>query len=190
MTARPRTPGARAARYAVVAAAVAVLAVAVVLGSALLGGDRPEEGIARTFLERLFAGQGHRAHELTTPAYRSLVRPDDLEALAGALADAAGGRFELDILGSERTPGSAPRESLVGYRAATAVGPVAGVVTLFEVDGGWRVADVGYDFTEGDREQVEAVRTVTRRLNQQVEERARRLERPAGGTPVGTASPR
>lgn len=182
---RSQTSGARAARYAVAVAVVAVLAAGAIFATSFLKFDRAEEEVAATFLEHLFAGDGRQAYTLTTPAYRSLVFPQELAVLSDALSDVAGERFDLTILGSERTPGAAPAESLVGYRARTSVGPVEGVVTLFQVDDEWRVADVGYDFTGASAEQLEELRSLTRQLNEQIAERARRLE----ATPNAAPSP-
>ena len=176
---RLQTSGARVARYAVAVAVIAVLAAAVVFATSFLKIDRGEEDVAATFLAHLFAGEGEAAYELTTSAYRSVVFPHELAALSDLLAEVAGPDVDPRVLGSERTPGSAPVESLVGYRAATAAGPVEGVVTLFEVEDEWRVADVGYDFTEASADELEALRTLTRQLNDQIAERARQL----GSTP-------
>lgn len=176
---RARTPGARVARYAVAVAVIAVLAAAVVFATSFLKLDRAEEEVAATFLAQLFAGEGEAAYELTTSAYRSVVFRRELAALSDVLAEVAGPDVELRVLGSERTPGSSPAESLVGYQAATALGPVEGVVTLFQLEDEWRVADVGYDFTEASADELDALRTLTRQLNDQIAERARQL----GSTP-------
>lgn len=174
------TSGARVARYALVLAVLAVLAAAAVLTWSYLGGDRPEEGVARGFLTAFFAGEGERAYELTTPGYRSVVFREELAMLADEVAATAGDDVAITILGSERTPGSEPLESLVGYTAGTAVGRAEGVVTLFRADDGWRVADVGYDFTEASAGQLEDLRDLTRRLNEQLEQRVgERYELPA-----------
>lgn len=166
-----RTSGARVARYAVVVAVLAVLAAGVVLAWSYLGGDRPEEDVARGFLTAFFAGEGERAYELTTPGYRSVVFREELAVLADEVAETAGDDVAITILGSERTPGSEPPESLVGYTARTAVGRAEGVVTLFRTDDGWRVADVGYGFPEAPARRLEDLRDLTRRLNEQLEQR-------------------
>lgn len=170
------TSGERVARYAVIVAVLAALAAAAVFVSSYLGGDRPEEDVARRFLSALYDGRGGTAYDLTTPGYRSVVLREELALLADELRAVAGDDVEISILGSERTPGSRPLESLVGYSARTAVGAAEGVVTLFEVEGEWGVADVGFDFTEAEGEQLEDLRTLTRQLNDQIEERVRRLQ--------------
>lgn len=167
--------GARVARYAIVIAVLAVVAAASVFAYSFLGGDRPEEDVARRFLTAFFAGDGGAAYGLTTSVYRSVVFREDLVVLADELVELAGDDVDITILGSERTPGSQPPESLVGYTARTAAGPAQGVVTLFEVDGTWRVADVGYEFTEAPPSQLQDLRTLTRQLNEQLEERIRRF---------------
>lgn len=166
-----QTSGARVARYAVVLGVLAVLAAAAVITWSYVGGDRPEEDVARRFLTAFFAGDGDRAYDLTTPGYRSVVFREELVVLADEVAGVAGDEVALTILGSERTPGSEPPESLVGYTARTAVGRAEGVVTLFEADGEWRVADVGYGFPEASAQQLDGLRDLTRRLNEQLEER-------------------
>lgn len=181
-----RTSGARVARYAVVVAVLAVLAAAVVLAWSYLGGDRPEEDVARGFLTAFFAGEGERAYDLTTPGYRSVVFREELAMLADEVAGTAGDDVAITVLGSERTPGSEPLESLVGYTARTAVGRAEGVVTLFRMDDGWRVADVGYGFPEASARQLEDLRDLTRRLNEQLEQRVgERYELPAP-SPAGS----
>lgn len=179
-----RTSGARVARYALVLAVLAVLAAAAVLTWSYLGGDRPEEDVARDFLTAFFAGEGERAYELTTPGYRSVVFREELAMLADEVAAIAGDDVAITVLGSERTPGSEPPESLVGYTARTSVGRAEGVVTLFRADDEWRVADVGYDFTEASARQLEGLHDLTRRLNEQLEQRVgERYELPAPPTP-------
>lgn len=178
------TSGARVARYAVVVAIVAAVAAAAVFAYAYLGGDRPEEDVARVFLTAFFAGDGGSVYELTTSGYRSVVFREELEVLSDEVAAVAGDEVTITILGSERTPGSRPQESLVGYTARTAVGRAEGVVTLFEFDGEWRVADVGYEFTEAPAARLEDLRTLTRQLNEQLEERARRLQGSPAPTPT------
>lgn len=178
-----RTSAAQAARYAVVVAVLAVVAAAAVFAWSFVGGDRPEEDAARDFLTAFFGGQGGDAYDHTTSGYRSVVLRGELSALSDELAAVAGDDVTLTILGSERTPGSRPPESLVGYTARTAVGRAEGVVTLFEVDGRWRVADVGYRFPEASADQLEELRNLTRRLNEQLGERAGRLHGSPEPTP-------
>lgn len=172
---RERTSGARVARYATVVAVLAVLAAAAVFAWSFLGGDRPEEEVARDFLTAFYAGDGGAVYDLATPGYRAIVLRDELAALSDEVAAVAGEDVEITVLGSERTPGAQPPESLVGYTARTEVGRAEGVVTLFELDGTWRVADVGYEFTEAAADQLEDLRQLTRRLNEQLEERVHRL---------------
>ncbi len=177
------TSGARVARYAVAVAVVAVVAAIAVFAYSYLGGERPEEEVAREFLTAFFAGEGGAVYELTTPGYRSVVFREELQVLSDEVASVAGDDVAITILGSERTPGSQPPESLVGYTARTAVGRAEGVVTLFELDGEWRAADVGYAFTEAPAAQLEDLRTLTRQLNEQLEERVRRLRGAPSPTP-------
>lgn len=177
---RSQTSGARAARYAVATAALAIVGAAAVFAFAVLQPGRAEEDVAERFLTALFAGQGVEAYELTSPSYRALVLPEELDALSDALARVAGDGVAIRVLGSERTPGSLPLESLVGYTGTTAVGTVEGVVTLFEIEGPWRVADVSFEFVEAPPERTAELRDLTRRLNEQVEERAGVTTTPGG----------
>lgn len=181
------TSGARAARYAVVTGVAAVVVAAAVFAWSYLGGSRPEEAVARDFLTAFFAGEGASAYRLTTPGYRTVVLREELERLSEAVADVAGDETTITILGSERTPGSQPPESLVGYSASTAAGSAEGVVTLFEVAGDWRVADVGYGFPEAPPERLRDLRTLTRQLNEQLQERIRRLDGTRVPTPEAPA---
>lgn len=160
-------------RVAVAAGAVGILALAVVLVTAVWEGDRPEERLADTFLTALFSGEGDAVYDLTTPAYRSLVFVEDLRELSEAFAITLG-PVDVTVLGSERTPGTEPPESFVGYRASSDVGIVEGVLVALELGQvGWRVRDVSYRFPEAEPQEVAELLAFLDRLNQQVAERAR-----------------
>lgn len=162
---------------AVAAGVVAVVAAIAVLVWTLRPGDRPEEDVAEAFLEALFTGHPGEAHALTSPTYQALVFPADLAALSEALVAIAGTDPQLEIVGSERTPGSEPTESLVGYTGTTASGSVEGVVALQQADV-WRVIDVSVRFPEAAAQQVAALQDLLDRLNAQVEQRLRSGQSP------------
>jgi hypothetical protein len=166
---------------ALVAGAAALLVVVGVIAATVRGGDRPEEAVARTFVAALLAGDASSAHALASDEYQLLVRPSDLELLAGALTEVVGEDPEVDVLGSERTPGASPATSLVGYRGRTAVGPIEGVVTVVadDTEGPWRVRDVSYRFPEADDEELGRLPQVTRELNEALADRAARGTVPA-----------
>lgn len=172
----PRDPNRRFVRAALLAGVAGLVAVVIVGAFAFRRGPRPEEQIARHFLQAVLTGDAAGSYALTTPAYRTLVLPGDHAMLSTALHDLAGDGASVTILGSERTIGSDPPESLVGYRAATAAGTAEGVVTLFEVDREWRVADAGYRFVDATPAQRAALQQVITRLDAQVAERAERLQ--------------
>ncbi len=183
---RPVSPGARLARYALAAGLAAALAAVAVVVAALRGGSRPEEAVARRYLQALFAADAAASYSLTTTSYRSLVFPAEHADLAAALQEVVGDQAQMRVLGSERTPGRDPPESLVGYRATTAAGPLQGVVTLLRLDSGWQVADVSYDFRDPPAGATAELEDLTRRLNDQIAERARRT-RSDGATAPGVA---
>lgn len=145
--------------------------------SDLRTGPRPEEDVATEFLVAVLRGDAGASYDMTIRGYRSLVFPSEHAELVAVLAGTAG-EAELDVLGSERTPGSRPLESLVGYRAVTDAGPLEGVVTLFRTDDGWEVADYSYDFTAPPPGATDALDELTRLLNDQLVDRARRAEAP------------
>lgn len=115
---------------------------------------------------------------MTTVAYRSIVFPVEHRALVSTLAATAGDGVRISILGSERSFGVQPVESLVGYQADTAAGPLEGVVTLRELEEGWAVSDYSYRFTDPPQGATEELEALTRQLNEQLVERARRLDSP------------
>lgn len=128
---------------------------------------------------------------MTTTAYRSIVFPGEHRALIRTIASLTGREPDLQILGSERSPGSQPLESLVGYKADTATGPLEGVVTLRELDDGWVVSDYSYRFTDPPPGATAELEDLSRQLNAQLVERAGRLDAPpATGTEGATPSPR
>lgn len=149
---------------------VAVLVLVVVVASTLVRGERPEETVADEFLAAVFAGDGATAYRLTTPSYRAVVFEGELGRIADELLEVVGPDTSIEILGSERTvPTPVPPESLVGYQAATAIGTVEGVVTLFELaPGEWSVLGVSHRFPDADPEQVKTIRELLRSLNEQV----------------------
>lgn len=177
-----RSPN-RLATVALVVGAVSFLAVIVVVLVTLFGGARPEEDVAATFVSAVLDGDGATAYELTTPGYRTLVTGPDLDALADAIAAVAGPDADLDILGSERTPGAPYGESLVGYQAATDAGVMEGVVTLVQrvADGPWEVRDLSFRFPDAPESATADLRELTTRLNAQLSERAATLTTPDGG---------
>lgn len=156
------------------AGAVVLVVLVVVVVATLRQDVRPEETVAEEFLSALLTGDPTEAYGLTSPAYRLLVHPSDLSALADALRGVVGSDPGIDVLGSERTPGAAPPESLVGYTGRTAVGRLEGVVTLvrLEPDGGWLVHDLSYRFPEADPGELAELRRVTRMLNEAIADRA------------------
>lgn len=158
---------------ALVAGAVALAVLAGVVLATVRTGDRPEEDVAAAFVSALLAGEVDAAYELTTPGYRLVVRPSDLAVLAAALRDVAGDDPDPEILGSERTPGTAPAESLVGYTARTDAGRMEGVVTLLRPDAAsdWLVHDLSFRFPDADPDQLATLRRVSRQLNEALAER-------------------
>lgn len=177
---RPRSHR-RAVTVALGAGAVSFVAVLVVIAVTLWGGARPEEDVADAFLAAVVAGDGATAYDLTTPGYRTLVTVTDLDALADAIAAVAGEGVEVRILGSERTPGTAYPESLVGYRADTANGVLEGVVALAQRtdDLPWEVRDLSFRFPDADPAATADLRELTTRLNAQLRDRADALTTPA-----------
>lgn len=166
-----------AATVAVAVGAVSLVAALAVAGVTLWGGARPEEDVAVAFLDAVVAGDGEAAYALTTPGYRTLVTSRDVDALVAQIAAVAGPDATIEILGSERTPGTAYPESLVGYHAATAVGRMEGVVTLVqrEADLPWEVRDLSFRFPEADAAATADLEALTRQLNEQLSERASTL---------------
>lgn len=185
---RTVSQGARLARYAMATGVAAALVAVAVVVVALRGGSRPEEMVARRYLHALFAADAETSYELTTSSYRSLVFPAEHAEMAAALHAVVGEQVQIRVLGSERTSASDPAESLVGYRATTQAGPLRGVVTMLRVDSGWWVADTSYDFRDPPAGATTELDDVTRRLNHQIAERARRI-RSAGSTRAPTPGP-
>ncbi|HEX2029644.1 MAG TPA: hypothetical protein VHF25_16805 [Nitriliruptorales bacterium] len=172
----PRDPNRRFVQAAQVAGVAGLVAVLIVGVLAFRRGPRPEEQMARHFLQAILTGDAAASYALTTTAYRTVVLPGDHAMLSTALHDLAGDAATVTIIGSERTIGSDPPESLVGYRATTAAGTAEGVVTLFEVDRAWRVADAGYRFVDATPAQRAALEEVIALLDAQVAERVDRLQ--------------
>lgn len=137
-------------------------------------GDRPEEEVAATFLAALYDGRGEEVYDLTTPGYRAIVFRDELGALSQALAETVG-EASIEVLGSERTPGTDPPDSFVGYQGTSRIGAVEGVMVLVELaEGEWFVRDVSYRFPDATEQQTAELFAFTEELNAQFAERARR----------------
>jgi hypothetical protein len=151
----------------------------VVIGSEVIKGDRPEEEVAMTFLEALYDGRGDEVYDLTTPGYQAIVFREDLAALSRMLASTAGATT-IEVLGSERTPGTDPQDSYVGYQGGSDIGTVEGVMVLVQLrDGAWSVRDVSYRFPDATPDQVAELFALTEMLNQQFVSRA---QQGAGGS--------
>ena len=176
----------RMVRVAVASGVILVVVVAVIAGFALSKGERPEEVVAAEYLEGLLSGDPQASYELTSRAYRRLVFPGDHALLTAALRQVAGASATVRVLGSERTVGSDPPESLVGYTGDTAVGPIEGVVTLYRSDEVWAVGAVTFDFPEASPAQIADFNRALEQLNEQVVARADQLT----PTPSPTASKR
>ena len=157
----------RMVRVAIGVGVIGIIAVAVFTVRAFSRGDRPEEEVAAAYLDGLLEGDLEGAYELTSRAYQRLVFPADHALLAGALRDVVGADPTVRILGSERTIGSEPLESLVGYSGSTAVGRIEGVVTLYLVDDVWSVGAVWFDFPEAAPDQTADFYATVERLNAQ-----------------------
>ena len=169
---------------AIASGVILIIVVAVIAGFALTKGDRPEEAVAAEYLEGLVHGDPQASYELTSRAYRRLVFPGDHGLLVDAIREVAGAGATIRVLGSERTIGSDPLESLVGYKGETAVGRIEGVVTLYADDEErWSVAAVTFDFPDASREQTAAFTAALRVLNDQVVARAGEMTATPSPTP-------
>ncbi|HEX9765825.1 MAG TPA: hypothetical protein VGA36_03615 [Nitriliruptorales bacterium] len=158
---------------AVTFGAVGLATMLVLIGNEVIKGDRPEEEVAATFLEALYDGRGDEVYDLTTPGYQVIVFRGDLEVLSEALARTVG-ETSIEVLGSERTPGTEPQDSFVGYQGSSNIGTVEGVIVLVELgDGEWYVRDVSYGFPDASDEQIAELLALTEALNQQFAQRAR-----------------
>ena len=157
---------------AVGAGVVMLVALVLIIGFGLYEGDRPEEQAARRYLTAIYDGDARASYGMTTPAYRTIVLPPDHQLLIDTLHAAAGDDVTTRTIGAERTPGTDPLESLVGYKGTTAIGDVEGVVTLFRIEDEWLVAAVSYRFTEAPPGATDELDAVTRALNQQLSDRA------------------
>lgn len=159
---------------------VGLVTMLVIIGAEIIKGDRPEEEVATRFLEALYDGRGGQVYELTTPGYQTIVFRDDLDALSRTLASTVGD-VDIDVLGSERTPGTDPPDSYVGYKGTSDIGTVEGVMVLVELDDGqWFVRDVSYRFPDATEAQIAELLELTETLNEQFAERARQGADAAG----------
>lgn len=170
---RPDDRNRTVVRVAIVSAVVMVGAAAIVFTLALTKGPRPEQDVALAFIEQVLAGDGEDAYARTTPGYRTVVFPPDLDALSTLLAEMVGDGVAVTILGSERAIRCEPLTSLVGYTATTAIGDLRGVVTMIHLEEQWLVRDISYRFTEASAAQLAPLDQLSRELNAQL---ASRLE--------------
>ncbi|MBW3577457.1 MAG: hypothetical protein KY462_06910 [Actinobacteria bacterium] len=176
----PRPRDAQDRNHRVVAIAVgsgvlALVAVVAVVVAAVTTGPRPEEDVARDFVEAALRGQEEASYTLVTHAYRAVVTRRDHAVLVAELHRLAGDDVTVEVLGSQRTAGSEPAQSLVGYTAQTAAGTAEGVITLLRLGDRWRVAEASYRFVDAPRAERERLGAVIRRLGEQVAERAGQL---------------
>jgi hypothetical protein len=164
-------PPRRVAAIAVGAGVVGLVALIVVLGVFFFG-DRPEEAAAASYLTAVYDGDAAGAYDMTTPAYRALVTPANHQLLVDTLHATAGNGVVTRTIGAERTPGTDPIETLVGYKGTTAIGAVEGVVTLFRIEDEWLVAAVSYRFPDAPPGATDELDAVTRALNEQLSDGA------------------
>ncbi len=154
---------------------LALVAVIAVVLAAMTTGPRPEEDVARRFAEAALRGEAEASYALVTPAYRAVVTRRDHAVLMSELHRLAGDDVTVEVLGSERTAGTEPAQSLVGYTAQTAAGTAQGVITLLRLGDQWRVAEASYRFVDAPEAERERLGAVIRRLGEQAAERAGHL---------------
>ena len=177
---KPRDPR-KLVRAAVIVGVLAFGGLGALVAVRSITGDRPEEDVAEEFLDEFFTGNGARLHPRTTPEYRAIVFAEELGELSRAAATVVGADVDVRIVGSERTPGSRPLESFVGYTGTSVVGEVNGVVTLVELTPDeWFVRDVSYRFPQAPPGATAPLDDLTLELNERL------VERVGGGT---TATP-
>ena len=180
---RPPKDPRKLVRGAVIAGVVAFAGLGALVAVRSIAGDRPEEEAAEAFVDDFFAGNGERLHGRTTPEYRAIVYAQELGELSRAAASVVGADVDIHVVGSERTPGSQPLESFVGYVGTSAVGEVSGVVTMVELAADqWFVRDVSYRFPEAPVGATAPLDDLTLELNERLVERV-------GGSPSPAATP-
>lgn len=186
--ARERQRTRRIVLMSVAAGTVAVAAIVAIVVLALSEGDRPEEGVARAYLEAVFAGDGDTAYDLGTLGFRAVVFPRDVEALADAAAEIVGPEASVRIVGSQRSP-TGTAQSAVGYTGRTAVGEVRGVVTLVQEGDVWRVYDFSFRFPDATPEQTAPLDELVAALNEQLAQRSSVVTDPSPSVPEPTVAP-